>query len=472
MIGSVASVLLTGSDLTLDDVLAVARARSRVEIAPAALARMAQAREVAERAIGEGSAAYGVTTGVGSRKSFSVETPEHDRLLIRQHVIAQGSPVAHELVRATSLLLANALASATTAARPVLAQHLVEALNDDRLPAVRALGSIGLSDLAQLADLASGIIGGFELARGEGIALLNQGSFSTASGALAFADALSLLDAIDCAGALDLEALGANPDALHPAIGQLRPYPGLQVTLVRLRGLVAGSQVEARALQDPVSFRTVAQLNGAARDALGFVGGQIAIELNAAQSNPLVLIDERRVISVGNFEIQPLATALDLARLALAPVITSAAERAVKLLQAPLTGLPEGLGARPALAESALSEFGIAAQAFAAEARLLAQPVSFESVSTTQAEGLEDRMTMAPLAARRLEAMVELGARVVSIELLLAAQACDLRGARLGAGTEAIRARVREFAPFLEEGDILPDLELLVDEIRSGGIGH
>ena len=184
-----------------------------------------------------------------------------------------------------------------------------------------------------------------------------------------------------------------------------------------------------------------------------------------------MLIDEGQVISVGNFEIQPFATALDLARLALAPVITSAAERAVKLLQAPLTGLAEGLGARAAMAESALSEFGIAAQAFAAEARLLAQPVSFENVSTTQAEGLEDRMTMAPLAARRLEAMVELGARVASIELLLAAQACDLRGARLGIGTEALRQKVREYAPFLEEGAVLPDLELLVDEIRSGRIG-
>ncbi len=272
-------------------------------------------------------------------------------------------------------------------------------------------------------------------------------------------------------GALDLEAFAANRSVLHSAVGAVRPYPGLQFTLERLRRLLAGSEVESRALQDPLTFRTLAHVNGAARDAFGFVSSQLAIELNAAQSNPLVLIDEGQVISVGNFELQPFATALDLARLALAPAITGAAERAVKLLQAPLTGLTEGLGARSSLAESSLSEFGIAAQAFAAEARLLAQPVSFENVSTTQAEGLEDRMTMAPLAARRLETMVELGARVVSIELLLAAQACDLRGARLGAGTEAVRAKVRELAPFLEEGCVLPDLELLVDEIRSGKMG-
>ena len=471
MIGSMDGVVLTGADLTLDDVLAVARGRAQVEIAPAALALMVRAHDVADRAIDGGADAYGVTTGVGSRKLFPVESAGHDRLLIRQHVMAQGSPVAHEVVRATALRLANALAAATTVARPELALHVVDALNSDRLPAIRALGSIGMSDLAQMADLADGILDDFELVRGEAIALLNQASFSTAYGALAFADALAFLDACDCAGALDLEAFGANTSVLHPRVGEARPYPGLQLTLERLQGLLAGSEVEARALQDPLSFRTLAQLHGAARDALGFVGSQIEIELNAAQSNPLVLIDEGRVISVGNFEIQPLATALDLARLALAPVITSAAERAVKLLQAPLTGLHEGLGARSSLAESALSEFGIAAQAFAAEARLLAQPVSFENVSTTQAEGLEDRMTMAPLAARRLEAMVELGARVVSIELLLAAQACDLRGARLGAGTDTLRTQVREFAPFLQEGGILPDLELLVDEIRSGRLG-
>ena len=240
MIGSVDSVTLTGSSLTLDDVLAVARRRVRVEIAPSALEQMARAREVSDRVIEGGGQAYGVTTGVGSRKSFVADAPGHDRLLVRQHVIAQGSPVAHEVVRATALRLANALASASTVARPALAQRVVDALNDDRLPAVRVLGSIGMSDLAQMADLADGILGDFELARGEGIALLNQASFSTAYGALAFADALVLLDALDCAGALDLEAFGANPSVLHPRVGEVRPYPGLQTTLVRLRCVARG----------------------------------------------------------------------------------------------------------------------------------------------------------------------------------------------------------------------------------------
>ena len=59
----------------------------------------------------------------------------------------------------------------------------------------------------------------------------------------------------------------------------------------------------------------------------------------------------------------------------------------MKLLQAPLTGLPRASPPRPGLHEAGLAELGNAGQALAAEARLLAQPVSFELGSTTQARG-------------------------------------------------------------------------------------
>src|SRR5262249_52297464 len=147
------SVSLTGSTLTLEELLAVSREGMRVEIDPAALTAMARARGVVDRAIARGATTYGVTTGVGSRKTFSVGAPDHDRLLIRQHLISQGEPLPQDVVRGTTLRLANALASATTAARPDLASHVVSALNDDRLPRVRSLGSVGQADLAQMADL-------------------------------------------------------------------------------------------------------------------------------------------------------------------------------------------------------------------------------------------------------------------------------------------------------------------------------
>jgi histidine ammonia-lyase len=107
------------------------------------------------------------------------------------------------------------------------------------------------------------------------------------------------------------------------------------------------------------------------------------------------------------------------------------------------------------------------------EARTLAHPVSFELASTTQAEGIEDRTTMAPLGARRLAEQVELGERIVAVELVVAAQAVELRQpARLGRGTRRALELVRERVPFTGEGTTVPsDLEPVVDLVRSGALG-
>lgn len=464
------TVVLTGTALTLDELIRVARERERVELASEARVRMRAARALVERLIDEGGTAYGLTTGVGVRRTTAIAGGDHDRIVLRQHLIGHGPLAPREVVRAAALRLANGFALGTTASRPELADRFVEALNDDRLPDVRVRGSIGQSDLAAMADLAVGVLADFPLAQGETIGLINQSAFATGWGALALRDAATLVDTLDVAGALDHEGLASNRSVLDARVGEVRPYPGVRTSLTRIRALLARSGSVPRTLQDPLTFRTLPQTNGAARDALGFALGQLAIELNTAQSNPLVDVEQGTAYSVGNFEILPLAAALDVARIGLAPALTNACERAVKLLQASLTGLPEGLGERAGLPESALSEQGIAIQALTAEARLLAHPVSFEVVSSTQAEGIEDRMTMAPLGARRLAEMVELGQRIVAVELLLAAQACDLRGHTLGDGAARAHRAIRDVVPFMREGDDLPDLEPLVVLVRSGAL--
>ena len=63
---------------------------------------MTAARAVVERSLEDGAAAYGVTTGVGVRKAFTVDADGHDRLLVDQHLIAQGAAAPHDVVRATT----------------------------------------------------------------------------------------------------------------------------------------------------------------------------------------------------------------------------------------------------------------------------------------------------------------------------------------------------------------------------------
>jgi histidine ammonia-lyase len=478
-------VVLTGDDLTIEDVVRVARGGTRVTIAKAALARMRRARLVVERILARGEAVYGVTTGVGSRKRVGVATPniEHfNRLLVRNHRVGQGALAPDDVVRAAMVRIANGFARGTSAARPELATLVVRALNRRARPRVRMLGSVGQADIAQNADLAHAILGPYRLAAGEALAFLNNSAFSTGAAALAVADAERLLSTMEMTGALSFEAFGGNVDSLHPAIDAARPFPGVRTARAHLAALLEGSFVAdaARNLQDPLTFRGMPQLFGAARDAMTFVKTQLSIELNSSQENPFVVPKDGRVISAWNGEVASLAAALDFLRIALAPVLTSANERLLKLLHAPLSGLPDGLAARPGLEEDGLAELGVASQSIAAEARLLAQPVSFELVSTTQAEGIEDRMSMAPLAARRLSEMVDLGERLAAIELVVAAQAVDLRASawprsprvgrpRLGRGTSIAYRRVRARIPFVDEGDAVPsDLESVRDLVKGG----
>lgn len=469
------TVVLTGRDLDRQQLVRVARGKDRVELDANARARMIASRRIVKTALDRGDAIYGSNTAVGVLKRVGVAAGDADGYaasMNRHHIVGQGPEAPEDVVRATMLRLANHFAEGSAGVRPELADRLVDALNSGETPRLRTIGSVGQADLAPLADLAAALFEGATLEAGEGTALLDNNAFSTGWAALAMTDAVALLDSMDVAGALSLEGLSANPTMLHAAIGDVRPYPGLRRTLDRFRELLSGSAIwepgTARHLQDPLSFRNLPQIQGACRDVLDHVEAQLSIELNASQGNPIVVAAEERVISVANFEILPLAAALDYLRLILATALTSSAERTVKLLGAPWTGLPTGLTPLPGTTEAGLTYLSLAAQSLAVEARLLAQPVSFELISTSHAEGIEDRTTMAPLAARRVAEMVALGERIVAIELVVGAQATDLRGLRRGRGTEAAVAVVRAVVPFLDTGDSVADVEPLVARVRDG----
>lgn len=470
-------VELTGRSLTLDEVVDVARAGEPVVLSAAALEEMRARRAVLERASAAGERVYGVTTGVGMRREAAVDESSaraFNRATMLGHLVGLGPHADDDVARAALLRLANGIVAGHGGARPEVAVALVDALNAGAAPRVSTLGTVGQADLAQHADLARVVAETVELEAGEALALLAGNAFSTGQAALAVADAQRFLGWVDAAAALDFEAFRANVGALHSEVARARPYPGIEATLERLHALLAGSELweagASRFLQDPLTFRCVPQVHGAARDALRFVEGQLAIELNAHQGNPLVVLAEERLVSVGNFDSQPLATALDLLRIALAPVLTAAVERTLKLLSPRFSGLEEGLVSGGSAWQDGLSELGVAAQAIAAEARLLAQPVSYELVSTMQESGVEDRAALSSLGARRASELLDLGARVVAVELTVAAQAVDLRAPlALGAGTAALQSYVRERIAFLDAPERMPlPLESLAADIRAG----
>ncbi|MEZ5124836.1 MAG: aromatic amino acid lyase [Thermoleophilia bacterium] len=451
-------MILTGKDLTLAEVVAVARSSAQVEFTAGAVEAMTAARACADAVRESGASVYGLTTGLGVHKTVRLagDDASFDWRQIGESRAGQGRPAPPDVVRAAMLVLANQMAGGSTCVRPMLAEKLLAALNGDERPCVHSLGSLGAADLAPMADIAHHVFSGVDLEPGEGLALISTSAFGTASAALAMADAVRLLDASDVAAALALEGFAANLSPLHPAVEEARPDPVLARTLARLRELLDGSYLwqegAARNLQDPLTFRGVGPIQAAARGAFEHALAVLAGELNCAQGNPLVSADLQCVVSAAAYEVVALAASVDYMRVALASALTSASERCVKLLDALWSGLPTGLLADGG-PDLGLSVLAITAQALAAEAGTLAQPVSFMVASTSGAEGIEDRATLLPLSARRLAEQVEVAEVLIGVELLIAAQAVDVRGRLpLGRGTARAHRRIRQLVATFEAG--------------------
>ena len=243
----------------------------------------------------------------------------------------------------------------------------------------------------------------------------------------------------------------------------------------RLRDLLEDSALwrpgAARNLQDPLSVRCVPQTHGAVYDALSVARGLMEIELNSAADNPLVLVDEGAIVSVGNFDVTSLAMAFDYIRLGIAHAAQVANERVQKLLWHHFSGLPTGLapGEGPT---GGLRPLGRSFAALASEARFMANPVSLDYRGQL-AEGVEDHASMAPLAVSTTSSLVGLVHRLVALELIIAAQAVDLRGGpeRLGGGTSRAYSLVREYAGTLtDETEWNADAEGLARLVGDGGL--
>ena len=481
------SLVLGDRPLTPDDVVAVAGGR-RVALGARARTTMERTRGVIERVLERGDPVYGVTRGVGALKTVSIDAPEQaafNRALLVSHNVGAGPLAPPEVVRAAMVTRAAGLALGYAGVRPVVAEALCAALNSGLTPQLHMIGSIGQADLSQMAEIGLALTGQtisagelraaglepLELGPREAHAILNANAYTVGVACLALRHAQRALDRLELAAALSYEAVLGNADALHPAIGDARPYPGDQRARARVADLLAGGALASgrtapRGLQDALCFKGLAQTHGAAHDALTYLDRQLSIELGSSGDSPFVLAEEDRAISTGGHEIAPVALALDHARLALAGAVTISSERVQKLLDPRFTDLPTGLRTRPDSAEDGLAIVGHGAASLAAEARLLAAPVTLEQPTSSIAAGIEDRVTMAPVAATRLLSMSELIVRLAAVELLCAAEAVDLRGtvAALGTGTSSGYRLVRRYLP---SGDLTVDSGERIDALAA-----
>jgi histidine ammonia-lyase len=314
----------------------------------------------------------------------------------------------------------------------------------------------------------------------------------TAIGALVLGAADRLVRTASVSAAIATEALRGTDVAFSAAYQSTRPHPGQVQTAAELRWLLRDSEVQrahradAHRVQDPYSIRCVPQVHGAVRDALEHLRSVLDIEMNSATDNPLVFPEGGEVptdalatgrglvISGGNFHGEPVALALDFAKLAIAE-LGNISERRVALLLDPRLndGLPAFLGAASGL-DSGLMILQYTAAALASESKVLVHPASADSIPTSANQ--EDHVSMGSIAARHALDVLEHSEHIVAIELICAAQGVDLRldlmpGVQPGLGvTEAVR-RIRAVVPRLEsDRQPGPDIEAATRLVRDGAL--
>ena len=154
-------VVVSGFALSGAEVVAVGRERARVVLADDVRDRLDAACRTMDRAVASGRPVYCVSVGAGASKDSAVDpvaSERFERLLARNAMVGQGPAAAPDAVRGTLLVVVNLLASGRSAARAETVQRLVDALNEDRLPSVPLLGSLGQADLAPLAHLVLGVL--------------------------------------------------------------------------------------------------------------------------------------------------------------------------------------------------------------------------------------------------------------------------------------------------------------------------
>jgi histidine ammonia-lyase len=519
-------VVLDGTPLTVDQVVAVARHGASVEIHEAALARMATSRAVIDDLAHDTVPHYGVSTGFGALARRHIPTQMRAQLqlsLVRSHAAGSGPEVETEVVRALQLLRLATLVTGHTGARPVTAQTYAAMLNAGITPVVHEYGSLGCSgDLAPLAHVALAAMGegrvrvvstgsagddsgvstrstsGGEtsgaaealadagiapvvLAEKEGLALINGTDGMLGMLCLAIHDLRRLLTTADVAAALSVEALlGSDAPFAEDLIG-MRPHPGQAVSASNLRRVLAGSPLMAShreldddgnpactRVQDAYSLRCAPQVHGAARDTLEHAATVAGRELASAIDNPVVTSDGR-VESNGNFHGAPVAYVLDFLAIAAADLASMSERRTDRFLDVSRSeGLPAFLAHDPGV-DSGHMIAQYTAAGIVSEMKRLAAPASVDSIPSSAMQ--EDHVSMGWSGARKLRRSVDGLTRVLAVEVLTATRALDFRAEAPAAGTGAVHDVVRAVVPGPGPDRYLaPEIEHVVQLVATGQI--
>ena len=432
--------------LAIEDLLLIARQDAPAEFSSAARQRIDEGHQLLLRLVAEGTPIYGVTTGLGAAVDTPVSPVQANIPLGR--AVGVGRLANRQELRAITAARLAGLAQGRSGISPRAAQALLDLLNSGLEPEVPLLGSLGESDLAPLAHLSLAL--NVPLTGKDGLALVSANAASIGLGALLVAEAEQALQAVLAGLALSCEGYRANLSPFQPWASRLRPAPGQSGQSAAVLELLAGGELadNPRRLQDPLSFRCATVIQGAAQQAVQALRELIELELASGADNPALISEDALALATANFDSTHLALAAEGLGLALSRVAVCSAERIAKLLSPASSELPRFLIKQPGhVGMAALQRTG---SALVAEIGHLANPIP--AVSVPVADRVEDYAGQALAVIEKTRQLVQRVVWLGSIELIVAAQAVDLRGTvQLGQGTRRIHEAVRSQVAHLDQ---------------------
>jgi histidine ammonia-lyase len=491
------SVVVDGKQLTIEQIVRVARGGETMELSPQAVERIRVCRAFLERKVAAREVMYGVNTGIGELSEVALtddQTKDFQKYLIFNHAAGIGDPMPLEWVRAAMLTRINVHANGYSACRAEITQTYVDMLNRGVTPVVCLKGSVGAcGDLSPMAQIGLSLLGeGESFYKGQrmptrtaldkagiavpglevrdGLAAINGSNFISGVGALIIYDAERWLKQVDVAAAMTLEALLANLKPYDGRLHTLRGFRGAVASASNMRRVMEGSDLTTGKMkvkvQDAYSMRSSPQVIGAARDQLRWTREQFTIEINGIGDNPVFVPADSVVLTGANFQGSPISVPLDMLGACITMVSVLSERRLNRLLHPALSvGLPAFLTKGAGMFSGfMLSQY--TADMMIVEQRILSMPASVQSIPA--AADQEDFVSMGWNSALKTDQILDNAYGVLAIEFMAAAQALDFRSFAPGKGTRAAQAAVREIITHLDEDrPLFPDHNAMKEAVKN-----
>jgi histidine ammonia-lyase len=501
------SIILDGSSLTIEKLVAIARDNEEVELAPEALERIKICRAMLEEKLANKETMYGTNTGIGEFSEVLLndeQVKEFQRYLVYNHAAGIGEPAPIEYVRGALTGRINVHAHGNSGCRPEITLTLVEMLNKGVTPVVSLKGSVGASgDLAPMAQAALLLMGEGEafynpdrtgtgcerlpgseamqragiqvpgLQARDGLAAINGSNLLTAMSAIHIYDMERFIKQAEIAAAMTIEALLGNLKPYNTKLHELRGFKGAVTSAENIMKCIEGSDLKSGTMktkvQDAYSMRSTPQVIGAARDAIAYARSQVEVELNGVGDNPIFIPEDKLTLTGANFQGTPISLPMDMAGAAVTMVCVLSERRLNRLTNPALSvGLPDFLAHEPGFYSGfMLSQY--TADHLIVEQRILSTPASIQSIPA--AADQEDFVSMGMNTAIKNGQIIDNAYGVLGIEFMAAAQALDFREFNPGAGSQKAREVVRKHVAHLDiDRPLYPDHNVMKDLVKSGEI--